>query len=161
MLGANSTHPTTSPFQAATPIRVHAVPFDVPWIALGPTRSFKPLRFLGTMGWAQLLRVEPGTVIARHRHRGEVHGLTLQGQRLLDTGEIVGPGGYVYEPPGNIDSWSAIGDVPLIVHTVVLGAVEYLSDDDRVIQRIDAAMLAELYRQHCERLGLPVLDLGA
>jgi 2,4'-dihydroxyacetophenone dioxygenase len=41
----------------------------------------------------------------------EVHALNLAGTRkLLDTGEVVGPGGYVYEPAGNVDSWMAIGD---------------------------------------------------
>src|SRR5205807_9153529 len=88
----------------------------IPWIPLRAGLSFKPLRFFPRDdGWVILLRVEPGTVIARHRHTGAVHAYHTQGQRkLLDSGEIVGAGSYVYEPPGNIDSWMAVGDRPLI-----------------------------------------------
>ena len=71
-----------------------------------------------------LLRLEPGTVIARHRHDGEIHAFNLSGTRdALDTGEMVGPGGYVYEPPGNVDSWMAVGDEPVIVLVTAHGAI--------------------------------------
>src|SRR5512135_3164172 len=80
-----------------------------------------------------VLRLEPGTVIARHRHTGEIHALNLVGSRkILETGEVIGPGGYVYEPPGNIDSWMAIVDEPVIVFLTARGAIEYLGDDGNV-----------------------------
>jgi 2,4'-dihydroxyacetophenone dioxygenase len=134
----------------------------VPWIPLRAGLSFKPLRFFPhTHGWAVLLRAEPGTVIARHRHAGEVHAYHLQGQRkLLDSGEVVGPGSYVYEPPGNVDSWMAVGDTPLIAHVVASGAVEYFDETGAVVHRSDGASQLERYRQHCTAHGLPVLDLS-
>src|SRR6185436_6257336 len=86
-------------------------PTSMPWIPLCPGQSFKPLRFFpNDRGRVLLLRVEPGTVVALHRHLGEVHGFHLAGARKLDSIEIVGPGVYVYEPAGNVDSWEAVGD---------------------------------------------------
>lgn len=140
-------------------------PFDpesIPWIPLSPGESFKPLRFPADgSGRALLLRLEPGTLVPRHRHRGAVHAFNLAGSRkLLETGEIVGPGEYVYEPPGNVDSWMAVGDEPVIVHIVSLGPMDYLDDDDRVIRSDTGATLQELYVGYCHDHGLTPLDLG-
>ncbi len=133
---------------------------SLPWIPLGPGESFKPLRFdSNDRSRALLLRLEPGTVVPRHRHLGEVHCFNLSGQRQLDTGEIVGPGGYVYEPPGNVDSWTAVGDEPVIVHIISFGAMEYLGVDDQVLRRDTAASLRDLYIRHCRDHGLTPLEL--
>jgi quercetin dioxygenase-like cupin family protein len=134
---------------------------ELPWIPLGGGESFKPLRFYpNDRGRALLLRVEPGTVIARHRHHGEVHAFNLSGQRRLDTGEIVGPGGYVYEPVGNVDSWSVVGDEPVVVYIVTFGTMEYLGDNDEVLRRDNAASLREIYINYCSEHGITPMDLG-
>jgi len=132
----------------------------LPWIPIRPGLSFKPLRFLPDLkGYVQLLRVEPGTLIERHRHTGEVHAYHLAGQRkLLDTGEVVGPGTYVYEPSGNVDSWTVVGDEPLIAYIVIWGEIEYLDEHDRVTRRASAETALENYRRHCESTGV---DIGA
>jgi hypothetical protein len=132
----------------------------LPWVPLGPGKSFKPLRFLReNRGWVHLLQLDPGVAIARHRHTGEVHALNLRGARKLGTGEVIGAGDYVYEPPGNIDTWAAIGDEPVVIHITIFGAVEYLEDDGRVRLRLDASTQYELYRKHCEANGIAVVDL--
>ncbi|HVR40042.1 MAG TPA: 2,4'-dihydroxyacetophenone dioxygenase family protein [Thermoanaerobaculia bacterium] len=128
----------------------------LPW---GPAKdgiSAKPLHFFpNDRGWDLLLRVEPGTVVKRHRHTGEVHAFNLSGSRkLIETGEVVGPGGYVYEPAGNVDSWMAVGDEPAIVHVVVKGAVEYLDQNDNVIERVNATSAAARYRKFCDENGV-------
>jgi len=134
----------------------------IPWIPLGPGESFKPLRFLpDERGRALLLRLEPGTVVPRHRHLGEVHCYNVAGHRkLLDTGEVVGPGGYVYEPAGNVDSWMAVGTAPVIVHILSAGAMEYLGENGEVLRRDTASSLRDIYLRHCEGNGLAPLDLG-
>ncbi len=121
----------------------------LPWAPVSPGFSIKVLR-AGADDEARvlLLRLEPGTVIPRHRHEGDVHAFNLSGRReLLETGDIVGPGGYVYEPPGNVDSWKAIGDEPVIVHVVVRGALEYIDDDGRVMSRWTTSSTGENYRR--------------
>jgi 2,4'-dihydroxyacetophenone dioxygenase len=145
-------------------LKLPVLPLDserVPWIPLGPGESFKPLRFLpGDRGRVLLLRLEPGTVVPRHRHLGEVHAYNLAGQRRLDTGEIVGPGGHVYEPIGNVDSWTAVGEEPVIVHIAAYGAMEYLGKDDVVLRCDTPGSLRERYARYCAENGLEPLDLG-
>jgi quercetin dioxygenase-like cupin family protein len=123
----------------------------MPWVPIAPGFSFKLIRATTDDDvWVELLRIEPGTTIPRHRHTGEVHAYTLAGQReLLDTGEIVGPGSYVYEPSGNVDSWRAVGTVPLLVFVTVRGAIEYLDDRGAVIKRSTSTTAAEAYRRGC------------
>jgi quercetin dioxygenase-like cupin family protein len=139
-------------------------PLDVeklPWIPLGPGESFKPLRFLShDRGRVLLLRLEPGTVAPRHRHLGEVHAFNLAGRRRLSGGDEVGPGGYVFEPAGNVDSWTAVGDEPVIVHIVAFGPMEYLDDDGRVLRRDSPSSLRQAYLSFCARNGVEALDLG-
>lgn len=132
----------------------------IPWVPLSEGKAFKPLRFLaGDRGFVELLKLEPGQAIPRHRHTGEVHAFNLSGSRQLDSGEIVGPGDYVHEPAGNVDAWRVVGDEPLIVLVVVHGAVEYLDDADHVTARFSASTLEDLYRRHCTANGLDAIDL--
>jgi quercetin dioxygenase-like cupin family protein len=132
----------------------------IPWVPLGEGKAFKPLRFLNdNRGFVELLRLEPGVEIGWHRHTGEVHAFNLQGSRELHTGEYIGPGEYVYEPTGNTDKWKAVGDTPLIVLVVVMGAVEYLGPDGEVSARYTAETLLYLYHRYCEQQQLEVLDL--
>jgi len=150
---------------APTPEHFASQPFDhskIPWVPLGPGESFKPLRFLGkNRGRALLLRLEPGTVVPRHRHLGEVHGFNLQGEReLIESGEIVGPGGYVYEPPGNVDSWRAVGIEPVIVYIIAFGAMEYLDESGNVLRQDDPQALRHRYVEFCHANGVEPLQLG-
>lgn len=146
-------------------MKLASLPMDtaeMPWIPLGPGESFKPLRFLeADRGRVLLLRLEPGTVVPLHRHLGEVHGYNLAGWRkLLDTGHVVGPGGYVYEPAGNVDSWMAVGDEPVVVHITAFGDMEYLDERGEVRRRDGAGALREIYLRHCADNGRVPLDLG-
>jgi quercetin dioxygenase-like cupin family protein len=122
---------------------------SLPWVEVGPGVSLKLLHGrVDADTRALLLRLEPGTVMGRHRHQGEVHALNLLGQRqLLDTGEVVGPGGYVYEPAGNVDSWRAVGDEPVVIFVTVRGAIETLDERDQVTGRDSTGSLAETYRR--------------
>jgi 2,4'-dihydroxyacetophenone dioxygenase len=123
--------------------------FDaLPWQPIHPGFSLKVIRGGATDDDTRvlLLRVEPGTVIAKHRHRGEIHALNLAGTReLIESGEIVGPGGYVYEPPGNEDSWRAIGDVPVIIYLTARGAIEYVDERGQVLRRSTTTSVTEGY----------------
>ena len=133
----------------------------IPWVPLGEGESFKPLRLLdGNRGRVLLLRLEPGVVVPRHRHRGEVHGFNVEGSRkLLDSGETVGPGDYVYEPAGNVDSWMAIGSTPVTVFIAVRGAMEYLDDADNVLRADDTAGMLATYERYCADQGIDPIDL--
>jgi len=132
----------------------------IPWVPLSAGKSFKPLRFQrGDRGFVELLRLEPGAAIARHRHSGDVHAYNLQGWRELDSGERIGPGDYVYEAAGNIDAWRVIGSEPLVVLVIVAGAIEYLDAEGRVSQRYSASTLRGIYERHCMANAIAILNL--
>lgn len=128
---------------------------SLPWMSVADGFSLKVLHGREEDDTrALLLRLEPGTVIGKHRHQGEVHAFNLAGHRkLLDTGEVVGPGGYVFEPPGNVDSWMAVGDAPLVVFVTVRGAIESLDEHGNVTSRTTARTLWEAYRAACASRG--------
>jgi len=95
---------------------------------------------------ALLLRLQPGTAIELHRHGGEVHAYNLAGyRRITQTGQIVGPGEYVYEPPGNVDSWVAVGYEPLIVFVTVRGPIEYLDARGCVLSTSTTGSITRAY----------------
>jgi len=130
-----------------------ALPVDtdgMPWIATGPGKSFRPLRFAAD-GWSELMRLEPGSAVALHRHTGEVHAFNIHGTReILGSGELVGPGGYVYEPAGTVDGWGAVGDEPCVVHIKVAGIIEYLDDSGQVIESVNAETQRAVYLAWCQ-----------
>jgi hypothetical protein len=129
-----------------------ALPVDtdgMPWIATGPGKSFRPLRFAAD-GWSELMRLEPGSSVALHRHTGEVHAFNIRGTReILGSGELVGPAGYVYEPAGTVDGWGAVGDEPCVVHITVAGTIEYLDDNGQVIESVNAETQRAAYLAWC------------
>lgn len=133
---------------------------DTPWIPESPVKSWKPLRFFGDgRGFVEMMRMSPGAIMPLHRHTGEIHAFNLEGERLLCTGERIGPGEYVYEPSGNTDWWRVVGDVPLTVLVVVHGEVEFIAADGTVRNRVSAKTQLAAYREYCETNGLPQLDL--
>jgi 2,4'-dihydroxyacetophenone dioxygenase len=127
---------------------------SMPWIATGPGKAFRPLRFAAD-GWSELMRLEPGSMVALHRHTGDVHAFNLSGTReVFGTGERAGPGSYVYEPAGNVDEWGAVGDEPCIVHIKVTGAVEYLGEDGQVIETVSTETQRAVYLAGCREHGV-------
>jgi len=131
------------------------------WIPSGtPGKSSSPLRFFADdRGFVELLRMEPGVVMPLHRHSGEIHAYNLSGTRKLCSGELIGPGDYVYEPPGNTDWWKIVGDEPMLALVIVMGTVEFLGPGGVVTARASAGSQLAEYQRHCREHGLVALDL--
>jgi len=139
--------------EPANPLRTH----DMPWIPTGAGKSFRPLRFTAD-GWSELMRIEPGSAVALHRHTGEVHALNLSGaRRFFGSDDIVGPGDYVHEPGGTIDGWEAVGDEPCVIHIKVTGEIHYLDDEGGVIETIDSSTQRAVYLDWCREQGVEPL----
>jgi hypothetical protein len=132
---------------------------DLPWIPFGEGNAWKPLRFFSHGGFVQLFRMAPGSESPPHRHSGETHAFQLAGQRRLRSGEVIGPGDYVCEPIGEVDSWSVIGDEPLLLLAVVHGAVEFVDPDGNISSRLTAQTQFERYAEHCREHSLALHDL--
>lgn len=134
---------------------------DTSWMEIGEGRGVRLLRLLpDAAGYVAIMRIDPGYGIPPHRHTGSVHAYNLSGSRRIHTGDIVGPGEYVYEPSGNIDSWEAIGSEPCFVLIVVEGDVEYLTPDGGVAERYNADGMLALHRKWCAATGREPFDIG-
>lgn len=132
----------------------------MPWIPESPVKSWKPLRFFSDgSGFVELMRMSPGAIMPLHRHTGAIHAFNLEGERQLCTGERIGPGQYVFEPPGNTDWWKVVGDVPLVVMVVVHGEVQFIGADGAVRNEVSGLTQWAAYREYCKANGQPVLDL--
>lgn len=133
---------------------------DLPWMPLEAGVSVRLLRLVGAERTLQL-KVEPGVTIEPHAHGGEVHAFNLSGSRRLGNGAIAGPGAYVYEPAGNVDSWTCVGDEPVVVQITMSGALAYLDDRGKPKSVTDTPKLRALYLDWCAREGHEPVALGA
>ena len=123
------------------------------WIPLSAGQSFKPIAFGPDAARQLLLRVEPGSVVPLHRHHGAVHAFTVSGRRVLldPAGDIaIGAGSYVYEPPGNVDSWMAVGDEPCVIHIAIDGPMDTLDDAGTVVSSSGTPELHACYLAWCD-----------
>ena len=126
----------------------------MPWIPTSQGKSFRPLRF-EPGGWSELMRLEPGAIVPLHRHTGELHAYNLSGAReILGSGELVGPGDYVYEPGGMVDSWRAVGDEPCVILIKAVGSVEYLDESGAVLDTADSRSQQAAYLTWCHEHGV-------
>jgi 2,4'-dihydroxyacetophenone dioxygenase len=80
-----------------------SIPRRFPGFRSDRANPSSPPLFAGRPGRALLLRLEPGVAGPRHRHLGEVHVFNVVDKRQLDTGHVVGPGGYA--PRANLRSF--------------------------------------------------------
>lgn len=126
---------------------------SLPWMPLSEGISIRPLWLHGEERTIQL-KVEPGHRIGPHRHTGPVHALTLSGCRRLASGELAGPGAYVFEPEGNEDHWACEGDQPVIVQITMRGRVEYVGPGGKVTSATDTASLRDQFLEWCARQSL-------
>ncbi|MCA8971173.1 MAG: anti-sigma factor [Planctomycetes bacterium] len=132
----------------------------LPWMPLEPGVYARLLRLDGEDRTLQL-KVDPGVTIAPHVHDGEVHAFGIAGHRRLGSGEIAGPGDYVYEPAGNRDTWTCIGDTPVVVQITMTGAMTTVDAAGRAVGVTDTAGLRSLYLDWCAREGHAPVALGA
>lgn len=132
-----------------------------PWVPSDtPGKSARLLRLLpDDEGFVELLRMEPGVTMPLHRHSGEIHAFNLSGLRKLCTGEVIGPGDYVYEPQGNVDWWRVVGDETMTALVVVRGEVDFLSADGAVRYTANARTQRAELQRYCAEHGLPLPDL--
>jgi len=135
--------------QTSKPLDTNALP----WMPLSPGVSVRPLWLSGEERTIQL-KVDPGHRIGPHRHTGPVHALTLSGCRRLASGDLAGPGAYVYEPEGNEDHWACEGDAPVIVQITMRGRVEYVGPGGEVTSATDTAGLQQQFLDWCHHQGI-------
>lgn len=126
----------------------------LPWVPLRAGMWMRPLCFLDE-GYSLQLRVAPGVRTGLHRHTGEVNALMLSGQRRIYTsGERLGPGDFIHEPPGNQDDWGCEGDQDCVIMITLTGRIDYLGPQGETLHHSDTHTAQAAYLSHCARLGL-------
>jgi 2,4'-dihydroxyacetophenone dioxygenase len=117
------------------------------------------VRFLsfdvGSNSFSNITMVPDGGVIGRHRHRGSVVAITLEGSwRYLEYDWVAGPGSFVHESPGVIHTLSAGPGMKTFF--AINGTLEYFDDQDQLTQVQDVFWAINCYLSHCSKHGLPV-----
>jgi 2,4'-dihydroxyacetophenone dioxygenase len=135
---------------------------EIPWIPQSDRVWFKPVRFdLARGSWINLLKVKPGGAVNRHRHTGgQVLAYTIQGEwRYLERTWVAKPGTFVYEPPGDIHTLTVDGEEDMITIFILEGSIQYLDDNDQIIDQDDVFSKIKKYYDYCEQNNIEKQNL--
>ena len=75
-----------------------------------------------------LVYVEPGQMIAAHRHLGDEWSFVLQGQMKEINGAIYYPGDCIHRPAGSVHALQSVGEKPLVFAAVLIAGLEFVAD---------------------------------
>ena len=129
-----------------------------PWVPFGDKAYIRHLAFdVRNNSFTNMLWVEGGGMLGRHKHRGPVSGFVLEGSwRYLEYDWVARPGGYVHESPGVIHT--LVCDDPNGMKTVfwLNGSLEFYDDDDNLTQTFDVFWYIDHCLSYCKEHGLPV-----
>ena len=134
---------------------------DVPWVPLSDGVAYKPMRFdLATGAWVNVLRIDPGARLGRHRHNGgPVLAYCLEGSwSYVERTWVATPGTFVYEPPGDIHTLVA-GPEGMTTVFVTDGVLQFFADDGTIDHEDNVFTRYQGYVEHCAANGLVPLDL--
>lgn len=127
-----------------------------PWVPFVENVYIRHLTFdIRNNSAANVLWVESGGVLGRHRHRGPVSGYVVEGSwRYLEYDWVAGPGDFVRESPGRCHT--LVSDEGMKTMFWLNGALEFLDEDDHIMETVDVFWFIDHYKSHCKEQGLPV-----
>ena len=137
---------------------------DELWIPYGEG-AFQACSFNVTSGgFANILRLPPGTQLNPHYHVGIVHGYTIQGQwGYLEHPWRATAGTYIYEPPGEMHTLVSDGEEDMIAFFHLQGGLVYVDNvtDGNMVGYDDGFTLLEIARDHYKKNGLDISKIDA
>jgi 2,4'-dihydroxyacetophenone dioxygenase len=127
-----------------------------PWVPWVENVYIKHLTFdIRSSSAANLLRVDAGGLLGRHRHRGPVSGYVLEGSwRYMEYDWVGKPGDFIRESPGR--SHTLFSEHGMQTFFWLNGPLEMLDDEDRVVEAIDVFWFIDHYESYCEKEGIPI-----
>lgn len=132
---------------------------DSPWIPVLPGVKIKHLAFDVRRGaFANVVWVQNGGgIIGRHRHRGTVDGLCLEGSwGYLEYDWVATAGSYVHETPGAIHTlYSKTG---MKTYFSMVGPIEFFDDNDNIVGVHDVFFHMNGYLQYCKANNIKIND---
>lgn len=136
---------------------------DLPFVPFSEGVSFQLLQVNIEAGyWVVRARFEPGTIVQKHKHTGEVFAFTHAGSwKYLEYPEINLPGSFLYEPAGSIHTLHVLDDNEGLTDAsfVVFGANLNYDENDQIERVLDAEAVLALYLAACSDAGLPRPDV--
>lgn len=108
-----------------------------------------------------LLKSNGGGQVNRHRHFGQVYGITLKGAWYYKEHEwLAKEGDFVWETPGSVHTLMTSDDYDEnLVFYIVFGALEFLDEEGKTIVNFDWKAAAATQYAACEEQGVECPDL--
>lgn len=116
----------------------------------------KPLRFdVRNNVYVNILWAKGPGGLGRHRHRGQVTALTLEGSwRYEEYDWVAKPGDFVQENPGVIHTLTS--DTGTKTLFSVGGSLEFYDENDNLENIMDVFSFLDMYIRYCEENNLEV-----
>lgn len=127
-----------------------------PWIPFIPNISLRHLSFdIRNNVSVHIMRAEKGGSLGRHRHRSQVTGYVLSGSlRYEEYDWVARKGDFFHESPGRTHTLVTDEGMETLFH---LGTpIEFLDENDKIIQIVDVFWMIDHYQSYCEKHGLPI-----
>jgi len=127
-----------------------------PWIPFLPNIWLRHLSFdIRNNVSVHIMRATAGGCLGRHRHRAQVTGYVLKGSlRYAEYDWVAKAGDFFHESPGRTHTLMTDEGMETLFH---LGTpIEFLDDEDRILEIVDVFWMIDHYTSHCEKRGLPV-----
>jgi quercetin dioxygenase-like cupin family protein len=127
-----------------------------PWIPFVENVWIRHLSFDVRSNTAiNILKVDAGGKLGRHRHRGLVTGFCLEGSWYYEEYDWVArPGDFIREAPGRTHTLVSDEGMKTIFH--LSGSLEFLDENDAIIETVDVFWFIDHYLSYCKEHNIPV-----
>ena len=127
-----------------------------PWVPFVPSVFIKHLTFdVRSSSAANVLWVQAGGELGRHRHRGPVSGYVLEGSwRYLEYNWVGKAGDFVRESPGR--THTLYSEHGMKTFFWLNGPLEFLDEEERVTESVDVFWFINHYETYCQKEGIPI-----
>lgn len=116
---------------------------DLPWVKMGDGVDIKVLRVSAESGcWSGIIRMQPGSVFASHKHLAGADFLMLKGNLKYRMGEAPA-GAYGYEPNGAVHDETTCDEETEIMFNA-FGPAIFFNEDGSVGQILNHETALEL-----------------
>lgn len=135
---------------------IHSSLETSPWVPFVENVWIRHLSFdIRSNTSVNVLRVGSGGTLGRHRHRGPVTGYVVKGSWYYKEYDwIAKPGDFIRESPGRTHTLVSDEGMETVFH--LNGPLEFLDDQDRIIETVDVFWFIDHYLTYCEKNNLPI-----
>jgi len=129
---------------------------ESPWVPFKENVFIRHLVFdVRNNFYANVLWVQKGGRLGRHRHRGRVFGYTLEGSwRYLEYDWVARVGSYVQESPGA--THTLVSDEGMKTVFWLNSSLEFYDDQNHLLETLDVFWFMDHYLSYCREHGIKI-----